>query len=156
MYHQFAGKAELFEAVFEAVETTVMTRLARRLDEAERLSGTAPDAVELLEQGIKAWLDVCRDREVQQIVLLDGPAVLGWERWREISLRHAGALVEAALEGAMASGHLRAQPVRPLALVLIAALDEAALYVARADDRESAHLEMVTALGYLVGGLAQR
>jgi AcrR family transcriptional regulator len=156
MYHQFAGKAELFEAVFEAVEAAVMTRLARRLDEVERLSGNAHDAVELLEQGIEAWLDVCRDREVQQIVLLDGPAVLGWERWREISLRHGAALMEAALEGVMATGHLRAQPVRPLALVLIAALDEAALYVARADDPESARSEMVTALDHLVGGLAQR
>lgn len=156
MYHQFAGKSELFEAVFEAVEAAVMTRLARRLDEVERLSGNAPDALELLERGIEAWLDVCRDREVQQIVLLDGPAVLGWERWREISLRHAGAMMEAALEGAMANGHLRAQPVRPLALVLIAALDEAALYVARADDPESARSEMVAALDHLVGGLAQR
>ena len=156
MYHQFAGKAELFEAVFEAVETSVMTRLARRLDEAERLSGDAADAVELLERGIEAWLDVCRDREVQQIVLLDGPAVLGWERWREISLRHAGALLEAALEGAIAAGHLRSQPVRPLAVVMIAALDEAALYVARADDPESARSEMMTALGHLVGRLAQR
>src|SRR6516162_4023900 len=98
--------------------------------------------------GIEAWLDVCRHREVQQIVLLDGPAVLGWERWREISLRHAGALVEAALAGAIAAGHLRPQPVRPLAVVMIAALDEAALYVARADDAESARSEMMTALGH--------
>jgi hypothetical protein len=64
--------------------------------------------------------------------------------------------MEAALEGVMATGHLRAQPVRPLALVLIAALDEAALYVARAEDPESARSEMVTALDHLVGGLAQR
>lgn len=155
MYHQFAGKAELFEAVFEAVEAAVMTRLTRRLDEFERLAGNAPDPIELLERGIEAWLDACREREVQQIVLLDGPAVLGWERWREISLRHAGALMEAALEGAMATGHIRVQPVRPLALVLIAALDEAALYVARADDPETPRSEMVAALNHLVRGLAQ-
>ena len=155
LYHPFAGKAELFEAVFEAVEEAVMAGLGRRLEEVEQ-SENAPDAIGLLMQGIEAWLDVCRDREVQQIVLLDGPAVLGWERWREISLRHAGALMEAALEGAMATGHLRPQPVRPLSLVLIAALDEAALYVARADDPESARAEMLSALGEIVGGLSQR
>lgn len=155
MYHQFAGKAELFEAVFASVEEAVMAGLGRRLEEVEQ-SENAPDAIGLLMQGIEAWLDVCRDREVQQIVLLDGPAVLGWERWREISLRHAGALMEAALEGAMAAGHLRPQPVRPLSLVLIAALDEAALYVARADDPESARAEMLSALGEIVGGLSQR
>jgi AcrR family transcriptional regulator len=153
MYHQFTGKAELFEAVFESVEASVMDRLGERLDEAERSPDHAPDAVELLELGVEAWLDVCRDQEVQQIVLLDGPAVLGWERWREISIAHAGALMEAALAGAMAAGHMRAQPVRPLAVVMIAALDEAALYVARADDPESARAEMMAALGSLVAGL---
>ena len=155
MYHQFAGKAELFEAVFEVVEEAVMAGLARRLEEVE-LSDDAPDPLGLLKLGIEAWLDVCRERDVQQIVLLDGPAVLGWERWREISLRHAGALMEAALEGAMATGHLRPQPVRPLALILIAALDEAALYVARAEDPEAARLEMTTALDHIVGGLSAR
>jgi predicted DNA-binding protein with PD1-like motif len=64
--------------------------------------------------------------------------------------------MEAAVQGAMAAGHLRPQPVRPLAAVMIAALDEAALYVARADDPESARSEMVTALGYLLGGMAPR
>jgi hypothetical protein len=61
--------------------------------------------------------------------------------------------MEAALAGAMAAGHMRAQPVRPLAVVMIAALDEAALYVARADDPESARAEMMAALGSLVAGL---
>lgn len=155
LYHQFAGKAELFEAVFEAVEGAVMAGLARRLEEIE-LSDNPPDPIGLLRLGIEAWLDVCRGREVQQIVLLDGPAVLGWERWREISLRHAGALMEAALEGAMATGYLRPQPVGPLALILIAALDEAALYVARADDPDSARAEMMTALDHIISGLSQR
>jgi hypothetical protein len=70
-----------------------------------------------------------------------------------ILVRQDGALMEATLEGGMAAGHLRPQPVRPLAVVMIAAFDEAALYVARAEDPESARAKMITALGHLVGGL---
>jgi hypothetical protein len=71
---------------------------------------------------------------VQRIVLLDSPAVLGWDRWREIASEYGLGLIEASLAAAIEAGEIADQPVKPLAHVLMGALDEAALLVARSDD----------------------
>ena len=146
LYHQFADKREVFAAVLETVEQEGMSRLAALL-------GTSDDPVALLEAGIDAWLEICAEPEFQRIVLLDGPSVLGWDRWREIGQRYGGGLVEAALVAAMEAGRIASQPVRPLAHLLIGALDEAALYVARADDPARARREMGQALRHILSGL---
>jgi AcrR family transcriptional regulator len=147
MYHQFPDKAELFAAVFEAVETDLMGRMAGGIDSTL----TEPRAV--LEAGVVSWLDACAVPEVQQIVLLDGPVVLGYERWREIGMRFGAGLMETLLQEGMDDGWLISQPVRPLAHVLIGALDEAALFVAQADDPNRARAEVSVSLGLLVEGL---
>jgi hypothetical protein len=87
-------------------------------------------------------------------VLIEAPAVLGWERWRAIGLRYGMGLVRGLLEHAMAVGRLRRQPVTPLAHVLIGALDEAAMYVARAADPAQARDEVSAVLDDLLDALA--
>ena len=149
LYHQFADKAELFAAVVEVVEEDLVAGMV------ERVSAPGASEANLLEVGVEAWLDVCAQPEVQQIVLLDGPVVLGWDRWREVGLRHGGGLVEAAVTEAMADGTIAEAPVRPLVHVLIGALDEAALYVAQADDPATARAEVTAALHRLVSGLSR-
>ena len=151
LYHQFAGKARLFEAVYEAIEED----LARELAELIAASG-ATDPIEVMRLGAGAWLDACGEREVQQIVLLDGPAVLGWARWREIGMRYALGLMEGLLTHAVEVGRIPPQPVRALAHVLVGALDEAGLYIARAEDPATASEEMRTVVATLVAGLAER
>jgi hypothetical protein len=89
-----------------------------------------------------AYLDAALDPAVQRVILLDGPSVLGWELQKEISDAHGLGLVREALGNLMAAGLITAQPVEPLALVLMAALHEAALYVARADDKRAARAEV--------------
>lgn len=149
LYHQFADKTELFAAVFEAVEEELGGRIAQTV--AESASG---DPVAALAIGARAWLEASAEREVQQIVLLDAPAVLGWERWREIGMRYGMGLVEGVLAQAMEQGRIRKQPLRPLAHVLIGALDEAALYVARAEDPAAAGAEAQAVLDQLLAGIA--
>ena len=85
------------------------------------------------------FLDACLEPEVQRIVLLDAPAVLGWERWREIGADYGLGLIEASLGGGD-RGRARSAGSRskPLAHVLMGALDEAAMLVARADDPTAA------------------
>ena len=128
LYHHFADKTELFAAVYEAVEQSVTTRL----DEAVGAAGTG-DALELMKFGARAWLTVAAEPEVRRIALIDAPVVLGWARWREVSLRYGLGLVQSLLEHGISTGALPAQPPAPLAHVLIGALDEAALYVAQSD-----------------------
>src|SRR3954453_17391009 len=146
LYYHFGGKHELFEAVYEEIEGEVTERIA-----ADALGGSDP--LEALRAGGRAFLDHCLEPEVQRIVLLDAPAVLGWARGREIGARYGLGLIEAALQAAIDAGQIRPTPVRPLAHVLLGALDEAAMAVARADDPAPATDEMASVLSSLLDGL---
>jgi len=148
LYHQFADKTALFEAVYEAIEEDLAEGLGEQM-----LAAGVEDPLEALALGADAWLDACREQEVQQIVLLDGPAVLGWQRWRDIGLRYGLGLVEGLLAQAIEVGRIPAQPVSPLAHVLVGALDEAALYIARSEDQVAASAEIRTVIARLVAGL---
>lgn len=150
LYHQFANKSELFAAVYEAIENDITTRIDERIT-AEAIA----DPIDVMTLGAHAWLDACAEPEVQQIVLLDGPAVLGWERWREIGTRYGMGLVEGVLAQAIEVNRIPRQPVAPLAHVLVGALDEAAMYVARAQDQAAAREQMRAVLTRLIGGMAE-
>jgi AcrR family transcriptional regulator len=150
MYHQFKDKTALFEAVFEAVEQDVTTRLAATVADASET-----DPIALMELGAHAWLDVCAEPEVQRIVLLDAPAVLGWERWRELGMKYGVGLVEAMIAHAISVGRIPDQPVKPLAHVFIGALDEAAMYVVRAEDPAVARDHMRAVVSRFVRALAK-
>jgi AcrR family transcriptional regulator len=148
LYHQFDGKTELFAAVFEQVEDEI----ARSIGSYVLASGVE-DPVAALRVGVDAWLAACADPDVHQIVLIEAPAALGWQRWRQIGRRYGVGLVEAALAAVIEHGTLPRQPVRPLAHVLVGALEEAALYAARAEDRHAATDEVRGALHQLVDAL---
>jgi hypothetical protein len=115
--------------VFEAVERETMDRIA-----ASVAAEQPADALGALRIGAQAWLETCSDPEVHRIVLLEGPAVLGWSRWREIGMRYGLDLVTGVLEHALATGEISQQPIDLLAHMLLGAIDEAALYVAQAPD----------------------
>jgi AcrR family transcriptional regulator len=149
MYHQFADKTALFAAVFEAVEAEVTERIDVAVGEAG-----VEDAVALMKIGANAWLDASADPEVQRIALIEAPAVLGWERWREISLRYGMGLVQSILVHAISVGRVPDQPVEPLAHVLIGALDEAAMYLTQAEDPERARTEVGAVLERLIDSLS--
>jgi AcrR family transcriptional regulator len=149
MYHQFTDKQDLFAAVFEAVEADLTTRI----DDAVTNAGVE-DPIELMRIGAAAWLDGCAETEVQRIVLLEAPAVLGWERWREVGLRYGMGLVRGLLEYAIGIGRMRALPVEALAHVLIGALDEAALSVARSDDPVRTRADVGAVLDAIIDALA--
>jgi AcrR family transcriptional regulator len=148
LYHQFAGKADLFLAVYEQVEQEVTARIGELM-----ASAGASDPLAALTAGAEAFLEACTEPEVQQIALLDAPAVLGWEQWRAVGLNYGLGMTEAALRAAIDAGQIGEQPVRPLAHVLLGALDEAALYVARAEDPEAAREEMRPLFARIVRGL---
>jgi AcrR family transcriptional regulator len=151
LYHQFEDKTELFAAVFELIEQEITERIGQAVAAAQ-----PADALEALQVGADTWLDACEDPEVQRIVLLEAPAVLGWARWREVGLRYGMGLVEGLLDHAVATGQIPAQPVAPLAHLLIGAIDEAALYVAQADDLAAARADVREAIRKLVQALAAK
>lgn len=106
--------------------------------------------------GARALLTVCAQPEVERIILIDAPSVLGPIAWRELSARSSLGLIQSALRAAMESGAFAQQPVDPLAHLLIGALEEAVRYIAAAHDQEAAREQCLTALTALVQGLQAR
>src|SRR6187401_3200790 len=90
LYHQFADKRELFAAVFEDTEAELIAEAAQRV-------AATDDPLEALRGGFQSWLEACSRPAVQRIVLVDAPAVLGWEEWRAIGERHGLGVTMAAL-----------------------------------------------------------
>lgn len=149
LYHHFADKAELFAAVFEAVEMGVAERIAAAVGGAGET-----DPIAVMRLGTNTWLDACAEPEIHRIALLDAPAVLGWERWTEIGNRHNMGLVQALIGHAIEVGRVPPQPVPPLAHTVLGALREAALYIARADDPVQARIDVGRVTDHLIGSLA--
>ena len=148
LYHHFEGKLELFAAVYEQVEAELVQGIADAVD--------TPDAppLEVLRAGAQAFLDACEsDLAVQQIALIDAPSVLGWERWREIGMRYGLGLVRGTIEAAIEAGEIEEQPAEPLAHLLLGAIDEGALLVARADDGGETRRLLGASLERVLGAL---
>lgn len=146
LYHHFEGKRELMGAVYEQLEAELSAEFGARVT-------PGADPLTVLRAGAETFLDQCLEQEVQQIALLDAPAVLGWEEWRRINAKYALGLIEGVLAHGIETGQIRRQPVRPLAHALIGALDEVALLVARSEDPEATRAETSQTLTSLVDGL---
>ena len=148
LYHHFGGKRDLLEAVYRQVEEEAANRIA-----AEILDGDFSSPLEAMRAGAALFIEASADPELQQIVLLDSPSVLGWERWREIAASYGLGLIEASLTAAIEAGEIAPQPVKPLAHVLMGALDEAAMLLARSEDPGTEE-EVMGVLNALIDGLA--
>src|SRR5256714_3369677 len=134
LYHQFRDKADLFAAVAEEVEAEIAERIASATGmEAGVEAGVEADPVDALRTGARLFLDACAEPEVERIILLDAPAVLGWEAWRDLAGRYGLGLVRFGLQSAIEAGAIAAQPVPPLAHVLIGPLTESPPSAARAE-----------------------
>ena len=131
LYHHFAGKDALFEAVLEAVENGVNARLRAEIT-------GAPDAVSAVESAALAWIEMAGDPVIQRIILIDAPSVLGLERWRAMNEEYSLGATRLLLRAVASEGRLSPDLVAPFALMLLGALDELAMAIARADDREAA------------------
>jgi AcrR family transcriptional regulator len=146
LYHHFADKKDLFEAVFETVETELLTAAA----------GSEPHdgALAQLEAGLLRFLEAAAtSRDVQQVLLIDGPAVLGWQQWRALEERFGLGAIQALLDQAVTEGAIAPQPLEVLAHILLAAVDEAALYIANAENPSTAKEEATATMGRLLRGI---
>ncbi len=143
LYHHFKDKRDLFEAVVEEVARGIATTI-------DDIAVPSRTPLETLVEGMRAFLDACLDPAVRRIYLIDAPAVLGWHRWREIDAPHG---VRSLREGIAAV--LEAQPdpalaIEPLTFMLSGASNEAALWVAEAEDERSARRAVDRTLGELI------
>ena len=127
MYHHFPDKRELFRAAYEQTEKELVEALAARIS-------TIEDPWEAMVTGMRSFFDIASDPKLMRMGLIDGPAVLGWEAWREIGNRYGLGVTSAGLQRAMDAGVLRPADVDLLSHMLLAALGEAGMLLAGADD----------------------
>ena len=116
----------MFRAVFEEVERDLTLRSL-----ASPPQGA--DAWEKLSVGMRGFLESALEPEVQRVMLIDGPVVLGWQTLRSIQESNSIALINEMVDEAIAEGIIDDHPVGELTHLLVAAVEEAALLVAHAD-----------------------
>jgi AcrR family transcriptional regulator len=146
LYHHFGSKRDLFRAVFEHQERA-FARACHKAYAAES------DPWAGFHAGCRAFLEATLDPGVQRICHLDAPAVLGWETVRQIEARYSLAMIENGLREAIESGRIAARPTAPLAHMLMGALGEGAMMVARAEDKRGAMREVAREVESLLSAL---
>ena len=149
VYHHFATKEAVFEAVFDVVSRDLVSDI----DHAVR---TEKDVLAAMVAGTQHYFAACAKGPVCQIILRDGPAVLGWERWREIDAQHFGGKFPRALTAAVDAGLIARQPIEPLARLLLGAATEAAVACAGRPDIAKAGGEYSRAFKSLIEALRLR
>lgn len=131
LYHHFPSKDALFWAVLEEVGA----RLGRQAAEVAR---DAPDPVAALRAACLLWIRQASDPVVQQTMLIDAPAVLGWQRWRELDEQNSLGPIRAALAYAAETGSIDRRHVDAFAHIVLGAASEVAMMITRADDPAAA------------------
>jgi AcrR family transcriptional regulator len=148
LYHHFADKESLFEAVFRETEIDLQQSAGRAVLKLGN------DPWRQLHEGMKAYLQIiAANRDMQRILLLDGPAVFGWRKWRAVEAEYTLGELEASLQRSMAIGILEKQELSAPAHLLHSALNEAALLIAHAANPEATRIEVTKALLALLSGL---
>lgn len=146
VYHHYPTKEAIFEAVFDAVSANVAVQVTAAARQA-------PDVLAAIAVGTKAYFRICSEGPVGRVILGDGPAVLGWQRWRELDSRHFGAMIPMALDAAVTQGLIEEQPVEPMAHLLLGAVTEAAVACAGSGTPAETGQRHAEALERLLTGL---
>ena len=149
LYHHFKDKQDLFKAVLHEEQLKV----AARCTEA---AAKQTDPWRALMTANEAFLEACLDPAVQQIILIDAPAVLGSEGFRQSDESYYLAGMKAAIEASIAAGIIEKQPVEPLAHMLMGAMNEAARLIAHAPDKQRARREVSESADRMWNGLRVR
>jgi AcrR family transcriptional regulator len=147
LYHHFATKEALFDAVLDRVVGEIAA-------EAATAARGASDPVASLRAGCGVWLRMALDPAIQRIALIDPPSVVGWTRWRELDEQHILGGLRASLRRLADDGRLPAGEVDLLAHMVLASVNEAALLIARADDPKAALADGQAAVDTLLDRLA--
>ncbi len=146
LYHHFGSKEGLFQAVLREVQRQVGERI-------EAVTAEKADVQEQLTAGCVAFLEASLDPQVQRIMLMDAPSVLGWALWRQLDAEYSMKSLRAALDALQMEGRLPGLPVDALTHLLSGAMNEAALWIAQADNPQAALLEGKRALVALLEAL---
>ncbi|TDB84007.1 TetR/AcrR family transcriptional regulator [Actinomadura sp. KC216] len=146
LYHLFQSKAELFRAVLEQVQEEVSRTVAQTADAED-------DVWARFTAGCRAFLTASTAPDVQRIMLVDGPALLGWHEWRAMDESGSAGHLADVIGELIAEGIIAPQPVAPLTHLLSGAMNEAALWLAASADPEAGLDEVWAPLATMLDAL---
>jgi len=146
LYHHFRDKQDLFKAVLEEEQVKLAASI-------KAVAARQADPWRSLIAGCHAFLDACLDPAVQQILLIDVPAVLGWEECHQADAAYYLESVKMAIQAAIDQRIIGPQPVDALARLILGALNEAAMLIAHADDEKAARRDVRDVVDKLLGGI---
>jgi AcrR family transcriptional regulator len=129
MFHHFESKLDLFEKVFEVLEL--------KLDAQAKAASNPKLGLGVLETflaGVRRSLDFAEQRDFHRIVFVEAPVVLGEDRWREVDSRLGLKTVMAGTRALIAAGYIADRPVKPIAILLLGAMNAAGFAIARGED----------------------
>ncbi|MBV7329022.1 hypothetical protein KFU94_12335 [Chloroflexi bacterium TSY] len=109
-----------------------------------------------LVAGCHTWLEAASDPMIQKILILDAPAVLGWERWREMDAESSASLLRASLKELEAAEIIVGASTEALFHLLNGAMNHAALWIVQEDDSAQALQHAKNTLEQLLNGLIQQ
>ena len=122
VYHHFSSKKDLFVAVAEDLESQILATAAG-IDEA--------DPWLRVKAGFERLIDLCASSDVQRIIFVEAPQVIGPEAWRKIELRYAYGALRETLNALVQAGIVKPYPIDLIARTLLALLRETSSEVAR-------------------------
>ncbi len=149
LYHHFSGKQALFEAVFETVEAEATAAIRKAVRDHD-------DPWEKALSGLRAFLDVVQQPGYRRIVIQEGPAILGYERFREQEERSTFGIVQEIVSSVLESYDLEPSMVETFSRIFFGAMSAAGTAVSSADDSERASAEVEAAIAFILGGLQQQ
>jgi len=146
-YHHFASKKDLFERVIDEAQAAIASRLA----DSGRPAG--PPSPASIAAGAVGYLRLANDPSIRTLLLVDGPSVMGWQRWREIDDRHFAGLVRSGVTYLLGPG-ASADQAEAATRVIMGAIMEAALASGSAADPEPVVARYGRTIESLLAGLA--
>ncbi len=148
VYHHFSSKEEIFTRVLEAIQAELASA------QIPAASAKPRDPLDMMSAGVLRYLLAISEPDVKRILLIDGPAVVGWQRWRDIDMRYFGALTKAGLAGVLGD-RVSPREIEPLAHLLMGAVMEAALMCATSEHPKKLAKELSGGIRALLGGLVR-
>ncbi|MGH3968066.1 MAG: TetR/AcrR family transcriptional regulator, partial [Mycobacterium sp.] len=119
-----------------------------------RAAQDAADDLDELARGFEAFLDAVLQPELQRILILDGPAVLGLARFTELDERYAFAVIVAALRAATEAGTLRVDDPETVTRLLLGALTRGAMLIANSPNPVATRHAVALSMRALLNGFA--
>ncbi|SDC12509.1 transcriptional regulator, TetR family [Paenibacillus sp. UNCCL117] len=149
VYHHFRSKKELFRIVLEDVQREVA-------ENVELEASTSDDIWQQLYLGCRAFIMAAVEERNRRIMLIDGPAILGWEVWREMDSNHSMRLLREQIKLMQEQGCFRMTPLDALTHFISGGLNETALWLANESlQRPDALDETMKLLGVFLNGFKQ-